>query len=153
MLVNNLLSHGPLVKGLSRCCPGTLTFKSTRFQRGSWVPNMNIMRQFGVAHEILQILFISDDIGRLDYIACCRGCTIATVKNILTPKNTPKPWRTNWSYYWWKALLKTGKISIHCLYCASVVISIVHHALPCLHRMNLCLSHLGTWKVCCKVRC
>ena len=51
---------------------------------------MNIMRQFGVAHEILQILFISDDIGRLDYIACCRGC-IATVKNILTPKNTPKP--------------------------------------------------------------
>ena len=41
---------------------------------------MNIMRQFGVAHEILQILFISDDIGRLDYIACCRGC-IATVKN------------------------------------------------------------------------
>jgi hypothetical protein len=94
----------------------------------------------------------SDDIGRLDYIACCRGC-IATVKNILTPKNTPKPWRTNWSCYWWKALLKTGKISIHCLHCASVVISIVHHALPCLHRMNLCLSHLGTWKVCCKVRC
>ena len=51
---------------------------------------MNIMRQFGVAHEILQILFISDDIGRLDYIACCRGC-IATVKNILTPKNTQNP--------------------------------------------------------------